>query len=61
MKEGRPCWLHRCEQCLACIQWCPREAIQYGKKTVRTPRYHNPEVTLKDMLDAAPGSEKTGR
>jgi len=46
-----PVWLHRCEQCLACIQWCPQEAIQYGKKTIEYPRYHHPEVTLKDMLE----------
>ena len=48
-----PSWLHQCDQCLACIQWCPREAIQYGKKTAKYPRYHHPEVTLKDMLDQA--------
>jgi ferredoxin len=50
LKEGRPVWNHRCEQCLACIQWCPREAIQYGKKTAHYERYHHPEITLKDML-----------
>lgn len=49
----KPTWLHRCEQCLACIQWCPEEAIQYGKKTAQYPRYHHPEVTLQDMLDQA--------
>jgi len=49
----KPTWLHRCEQCLACIQWCPQKAIQYGKKTARYPRYHHPEVTLQDMLDQA--------
>jgi len=47
---GKPAWLHRCEQCLACIQWCPREAIQYGKKTPGYQRYHHPAVTLKDMI-----------
>ena len=45
----RPVWQHRCEQCLACIQWCPREAIQYGRKTPRTPRYRHPEVALRDI------------
>ena len=50
----RPVWLHHCEQCLACIQWCPQEAIQFGKKTPRYKRYHHPEVTLKDMLAVTP-------
>jgi flavoprotein len=56
MKNEKPSWLHRCEQCLACIQWCPQEAIQYGKKTVKYQRYHHPEVTLKNMLEQASGS-----
>jgi len=53
MINEKPSWLHRCEQCLACIQWCPQEAIQYGKKTVKYQRYHHPEVTLEDMLEQA--------
>jgi len=51
--NGKPGWLHRCEQCLACLQWCPQEAIQYGAKTVKYPRYHHAEVILKDMLEQA--------
>jgi len=54
MVEGRPVWRHRCEQCLACIQWCPSEAIQYGKKTPGYTRYHHPEVTLGDIIACAP-------
>jgi ferredoxin len=50
MAAGKPAWLNHCEQCFACIQWCPREAIQYGKKTSGKKRYHHPEVSLKDML-----------
>jgi len=49
MKEDKPLWLHRCEQCLACIQWCPQEAIQFGKRTPRYERYHHPEVRLQDL------------
>ncbi len=53
MTAERPTWLHHCEQCLACIQWCPKEAIQYGKKTPKYERYHHPEVTLKDIIGQA--------
>ena len=53
MIDEKPAWLHRCEQCFACLQWCPQETIQYGKKTVKYPRYHHPEVTLEDMLEQA--------
>ncbi len=50
MADGRPSWLHRCEQCLACIQWCPKEAIQYGKKTPAYERYHNPGIKLPRVI-----------
>jgi ferredoxin len=53
INAGKPLWNHRCEQCLACIQWCPREAIQYGKKTSQYQRYHHPEITLKDVLKSS--------
>lgn len=54
MVNGKPAWQHHCEQCFACIQWCPEEAIQYGKGTAKKKRYHHPEITLKDMLACVP-------
>jgi ferredoxin len=45
--EGKPEWLHQCQQCLACINYCPEEAIQYGNKTLTTGRYYHPEVDNK--------------
>jgi len=48
--DGKPVWHQRCEQCYACLQWCPQEAIQYGKKTPQYERYRHPEVALKDVL-----------
>ena len=47
--DKKPAWQGNCEQCLACIQWCPLEAIQYGKKTPGYARYHHPQTTLSDM------------
>jgi NAD-dependent dihydropyrimidine dehydrogenase PreA subunit len=52
LPAGKPVWLHHCEQCLACIQWCPQEAIQFGKRTPRYERYRHPEVTLQEMIAA---------
>lgn len=52
--DGKPLWQHRCEQCFSCLQWCPEEAIQYGKSTAKKKRYHHPEITLKDMLACVP-------
>lgn len=47
---GRPVWQHKCEQCMACLQWCPQEAIQYRKSTLTRKRYRNPYVTLNDFI-----------
>jgi ferredoxin len=48
--EGRPAWLHRCVQCFACLQWCPTQAIEYGNSTKGRKRYHNPYVSLEDLI-----------
>ena len=52
--DGKPSWQHRCEQCFACLQWCPEEAIQYGRGTVKRKRYRHPEIKLKDLLACIP-------
>jgi ferredoxin len=44
-----------CTQCYACIHWCPEEAIEIGGRTSGKPRYHHPDVSLKDMLDQRGG------
>ena len=51
IKERYPIWQHHCEHCLACIQWCPSEAIQYGKKTIGRTRYHNPNIKVNDIIN----------
>jgi ferredoxin/flavodoxin len=49
--DDRPVWQHHCEKCLACIQWCPEEAIQFKDVTLKRKRYHHPGVKLSDMLN----------
>jgi len=51
--HARPAWQHRCEQCFACLHWCPQEALQFRDTTVGKRRYHHPDVKLADMLRAA--------
>jgi Pyruvate/2-oxoacid:ferredoxin oxidoreductase delta subunit/flavodoxin len=50
--DRRPCWLGHCEQCYACLQWCPQEAIQANKRTPHRKRYRNPDVRLADIIRA---------
>lgn len=49
--EKRPVWHHRCEQCFACIQFCPASAIEFGKKTTGKRRYHHPDITAKKLME----------
>jgi ferredoxin len=49
--DGKPLFLHKCEQCMACIQWCPKSAIN-TPKTLKRNRYHNPNVTVEDLMQA---------
>jgi ferredoxin/flavodoxin len=51
---GRPVWQHRCEQCFACLQWCPQAALQFRVQTAKGKRYHHPAVKLSDMLRRRP-------
>lgn len=37
--DGKPIWEGNCTQCLACIHYCPRRAIEYGKATKSQGRY----------------------
>ena len=52
--EGKPQWQHKCQRCLACIHWCPQKSIQWKQKTVNKGRYHNPDVTLKEIMQQKP-------
>jgi len=50
MVSDKPEWQHKCEQCLGCLNWCPKHAIQYGKKTSQRGRYHHPGISAKDLF-----------
>ncbi|MCG8569820.1 MAG: EFR1 family ferrodoxin [Spirochaetes bacterium] len=49
LEDQKPTWLHHCEQCFACLQWCPQSAIQFGKGTINGTHYHHPEVKPQDL------------
>ena len=40
LKNGKPSWGKDCTHCMACICYCPTEAIEYGKKSLGKPKYH---------------------
>jgi len=52
MNEGRPTWLHHCEMCLACAEWCPRRAVHHCMRADGSA-YHHPDVKVSDMVKQA--------
>lgn len=50
IESGKPIFQHHCEHCVACIQWCPSQALQWKGVTVKRSRYHHPEIALKEMM-----------
>lgn len=50
MMNGMPTWRGHCEQCMACLQWCPKQSIQFKQVTLKRQRYHNPEIQVEELL-----------
>lgn len=48
--DHKPAWLHKCEQCVACINLCPKQAIHFSKYTNDKKRYKNPFITLDSLI-----------
>ena len=42
--EGKPMWEGECTQCLACLHYCPKSAIQYGHHMGNKSRYTHPDI-----------------
>jgi formate hydrogenlyase subunit 6/NADH:ubiquinone oxidoreductase subunit I len=49
IENGKPIWLHKCEMCFACDEWCPQKAIHHWAK-IEGKDYHHPNIKLNDML-----------
>jgi len=42
--EGKPAWKGNCTHCMACISYCPTEAIEYGKTSIGKRRHRCEEL-----------------
>lgn len=50
MQNGKPTFQHQCNQCMACISFCPKESINFPYFTRKRKKYHNPYISLNDIL-----------
>lgn len=54
MMNGMPTWRGHCEQCMACLQWCPKQAIQFKQVTLKRKRYHHPDIHAEELFRNKP-------
>ena len=48
-EKKQPFWQHHCEQCHACLHWCPQRAIEFSAKTSAKNRYTHPQVKVSEL------------
>ncbi len=48
--EGKPQWREKCQECLACLHFCPVKSIEFGSHTAGRKRYHHPQITYNDLI-----------
>lgn len=53
MQEGKPTWHKNCQCCLACMNYCPNQAIELGKSQNKK-RYHHPSVSASEYIKLKP-------
>jgi ferredoxin len=50
MEKGKPVFSEGCEQCQACLNWCPRQSISFLRLRAGTKRYHHPGIKVEELL-----------
>ena len=48
--DDKPKWNNNCQECLACLHFCPKQCIEYGNKTDGRKRYHHPKITTQAII-----------
>lgn len=49
LMNSKPIWHNSCENCFACYQWCPSNALE-GEIVQFQRKYHFDDITVKDMI-----------
>jgi ferredoxin len=50
LENNKPTWGNKCEDCMACVQHCPKKAIYFNSKTINKMRYINRNIELTELL-----------
>lgn len=57
LNNHKPEFQHNCQRCMACIQYCPNNAIRLNGKVLDKPQYHHPKFPAKEMINFIDGNE----
>jgi ferredoxin len=49
--DNKPEFTHNCQRCMACIQYCPKQAIQYKGKNMNKTRYYHPDISINEISE----------
>ncbi|MBB2181435.1 hypothetical protein H0486_00805 [Lachnospiraceae bacterium MD1] len=49
LSNGSVIWGNQCQCCMACIQWCPQNAIAHPALNHKRTRYTHPDITQKQL------------
>ena len=50
MTNHKPDFQHKCYRCMACIQYCPQNAIIFNGKELTKPKYVHPDYPAQEMI-----------
>lgn len=50
MSNGKVEFGNGCSQCMGCIQWCPKNAIDYQEKAINRKKYHHLNIKKYEMF-----------
>lgn len=50
--HGKPKWQRNCQECLACLHFCPKGSIEFGNRTADRKRYHHPKISNMEIIQS---------
>jgi Pyruvate/2-oxoacid:ferredoxin oxidoreductase delta subunit/flavodoxin len=50
MTDNKPVYCHKCYRCMACIQYCPQNAILFKGNELNKQKFTHPDFTSKKMI-----------
>jgi flavodoxin len=51
IENNKPKFQHNCQRCMACIQYCPKNAIGLNGKPLNKPRYFHPDYPVENIIN----------